>query len=563
MNPANALSGTLVALAFANGVLAQPMGHHTVPNVQTAFNDISTMYEPLLANRGTVGMSGPICKHYQGIARYDHPVDGTPYLFVARSGNATGSCPFASDEPGAIEVIRLGSRPADGERLGSNVDKRDAAQFDTPIPTEDRVAYSMRFTGNSEPAWMHMGGMQIIDDVMVVAAENRWPDGCDCGALLFYDIRAPERPELLHSIPTGIAIFGGGTLGLVGITKDLATGRYLMVVTAGDSRRLRFYETTATSLFAPDLGLDTLFETQIDTWDVDGVIADPSVRDSWQAWQTLNFVRQSDGRLFLIGMQRTTPLVGTNLIHLYEVIDINGEIELLNRGGKELQRAELAAAGGVHVSPSGELILYSTLHNEGLSDSLTEPGGDNEILIHEWRSSILRLQTGGVEPRSEYWAEIVQSNRKVLLESADFNKENWESLRAELLSDPGAQLPHTAIFSVPAGRSMVFYPFANYVGPPTILTGFGVPMVLDLTDRFDLSMSIFAGRMQVPDQLDISPFIAALNGLAASGAYQGPLEAQFFGSRNRAPTPLNSTTPGRDILLVPTPGQRTLLVPDP
>lgn len=552
-------SAVSVILVIQNAS-AQPTGHNTVPDVVAAFNDISVNYEPIIANRGTVGTFGPICKHYQGIARYDHPVDGTPYMFVPRSGNATDSCPFTGDEPGAIEVIRLGSRRTDGERLGTNLAQRDTAQLQSAPPGEDRVVYSMRFTGNSEPAWMHPGGLQIIDDVMVVAMENRWPNGGG-GEVLFYDITTPDLPRLMHRITQG---FSGPQPGMVGITKNPSTGTYWMVIPRGF--KLHFYEIPVTDLFADDLGLIELHgliegDNAFYTWDAEGAISNPSVLETWQDWQTLNFIRQDDGALFLIGMQRTTPLFGTNLMHLYEVVTLpNGDIDLLDRGQKEVNRAELSAGGGVHVSPTGELILYSTLLNEGISDSLAGGTGDNEILIHEWRSDILRRQTNGVEPRSPFWAEVRDGGKSVLLESVDFERENWENLIFELGSGND---PDFLIANAPAGRTMVFYPSAGYEGDAVFETSGGLPFLVNLEGDFTSNMSIFAGRMQIVDSFNnATVFINELNRLGGLPQYQGPLEAQFYDSSNRFNNPLlECTVPGKEILLLPSSNDGTLLTP--
>src|SRR5918993_2513344 len=58
-----------------------------------------------------------IDKHYQGIARSQGP--GVPHLFLSWNGNDSG-CIDCDDEPGALFVIRMGSRDTTGERLRSN-----------------------------------------------------------------------------------------------------------------------------------------------------------------------------------------------------------------------------------------------------------------------------------------------------------------------------------------------------------------------------------------------------------------------------------------------------------
>ena len=72
------------------------------------------------------------CKHYQGLARMDH--DGTPYFFLTRNGNPSGSCPGASTNPGELLIVKMGSRDTTGERLRSNRLQRDTIIQETPPP---------------------------------------------------------------------------------------------------------------------------------------------------------------------------------------------------------------------------------------------------------------------------------------------------------------------------------------------------------------------------------------------------------------------------------------------
>jgi hypothetical protein len=91
------------------------------------------------------------CKHYQGMARMQG-ADGTPYLFVTRSGvkpSDTGISELlcggslVGDDPGNLLVVRMGSRDKNGERLRSNWLRRGPAY---PDP-RDAVVKTITFDG--------------------------------------------------------------------------------------------------------------------------------------------------------------------------------------------------------------------------------------------------------------------------------------------------------------------------------------------------------------------------------------------------------------------------------
>lgn len=55
-----------------------------VPDVEARFNALAVRVDPLGFHIGS-SPNPSTCKHYQGLARVEGP-DGTPYLFVTRSG---------------------------------------------------------------------------------------------------------------------------------------------------------------------------------------------------------------------------------------------------------------------------------------------------------------------------------------------------------------------------------------------------------------------------------------------------------------------------------------------
>lgn len=74
-----------------------------VPNVGAQFNSLALRPDPLAYGLGNAP-DPSLGKHYQGIVRRHGP--GTPYLFVARSGNEVDECKLGfcegddGDDPG-------------------------------------------------------------------------------------------------------------------------------------------------------------------------------------------------------------------------------------------------------------------------------------------------------------------------------------------------------------------------------------------------------------------------------------------------------------------------------
>ena len=125
-----------------------------------------------------------------------------------------------------------------------------------------------------------------------------------------------------------------------------------------------------------------------------------------QAHQMFNFVRQEnlDGPLFLIAARNTDPLLapggGTDFLDLYRVqVDrygnpaerllthIESKHVATNSIGGGGDTSHFAGSTGVYVSPSGELIVYASQHNnEGPPELL--PNGEQDrrtVRFGEWR----------------------------------------------------------------------------------------------------------------------------------------------------------------------------------
>lgn len=339
---------------------------------------------------------------------------------------------------GNLIVFRMDSRDKNGERLRSNRLRKGAHIVQTPPPLEDKASIYFTVVGGDpadpDPAkrpglvvgdgegsltprvYQHPGGMQLVGHMLGMALETPrpFPNGCspcfsgvpnpflECDvcfnydrapnrtAILFFDVSNPEAPVFTSQfVPTNAqdeTLAGAGVLGVT----PLPGGRYLMVVTGGQNTTLFFYRST----------IDDLSSSALE-WERVGSTPGPVVTD---AHQTLNFLRERDinGSLYLIGARGSgNPLdFDHDRTDLYLVecrlnrqfspnCEPGDDVELtVVRNGRRVapshssggggRQVNLAAASGFYVSPSGELIMYATEHDND--------GPSGTVKAGEWRN---------------------------------------------------------------------------------------------------------------------------------------------------------------------------------
>lgn len=403
----------------------EPIGGFTVDNVVSQFNQIAHHGDPLGFHRD--GYYDPsLCRHYQGVNRYN-AADGTPYLLVSGSGHRGSGFCGAFDEPAHVLIVRMGSRPKHGERLRSNRLNRFASVKDTPPPANDEAVTAITFDGtNGTTSWEHGGDAQVVDGVWVVPME-RQPDNDDSGSLVFIDVEDPENPAIITEF---IYPF---KLGVLGMTRDPNTGKYIIATSAGGTDFIQWWETTGTDLRQ----LSSPSQLQLlQTWTVDNN-ANQAVRDKWEKWQNFDLIRQTDGRLFLATADNTGSIdTGADWIRLFEVTRSGNSFDLTYRAERRLKMDDprmgnAAAATGFYVSPTRELLMYATEHENN--------GPNDTVRAGEWRSYNINSRTGApVSGRP--WIELYwdtsgwdesSPNRSLLLEQTDFGRESVFNLDLE------------------------------------------------------------------------------------------------------------------------------------
>jgi hypothetical protein len=319
--------------------------------------------------------------HYQGIARY--PGTGTPVLYVTQKDN-DDSDDQGGTTGGYLEVIRLGSRGTDGERLRSNLQSPDANTEFTPPPAGDTWLRSFRFNGvgvtvdgQTLRPYVHPGGMAIADNVLFVAMDQpAGPGFGGKGMIVLFDLGADgqsrETPVPIQALPLDHGIDN------LAVTTT-ATGQYLIWTNGEGGGETHFYRTNGADLRADGLALQ-----HVQDWDPDSSADLDNDRQDWptgnDAHQSSTFIREFDGAkptadspLYMISVRRPGVIFENDYADLFRVTD-NGA------GGFKLTRVQTLhefmrydgagltgnfnAGSNAYVSPSGELILYSVQHDD-------------------------------------------------------------------------------------------------------------------------------------------------------------------------------------------------------
>ncbi len=393
------------ALADPSSTSSSSPDFRFVPDVELAFSQLARRPEALAFTRADSPEAG-LCKHYQGMARWNGP-DGTPYVFLTKSGNVPNwACGIGVDTGhGYLIVARMGSRDTHGERLRSNL-WPFALTPASDLP-EDVAIHAIALDGTGDlPGYRHPGGMQIVDGVLAIGAEIPVFASDPRAAILFFDVADPEQPRFIKQFDlpdldgSANAEFGADPVGVTPIrAPDGSCCRYLMIVVGGpENKEVRFFRSKAdpgtqtTDLRSENLdweqvGYGTYSEAQLETPHCLGVDWPTGLGPQHQM---LNLVRQGDldGPLYLVGGRNETidiPLVGNvpfgdELTDLYEVnlwdegswVDsVPGPCPFTHVNTREVGSrghlfydnvANFAAASGTYVSPSGELMVYASTH---------------------------------------------------------------------------------------------------------------------------------------------------------------------------------------------------------
>lgn len=425
--------------------------------------------------------------HYQGIARSHAP--GIPFLYISQSGD--GGEPDSGDYYGSVLIAAMESRNQRGERFRSNRLDYDFDTEHTDPPSLDRGVTRIDFnTGFLN--YEHAGGMAVIGDVLVIPLEG--PRGqSPASSIAFYDISVPNAPVLLHQ-----HYMTHSKAGVVAITK-LPDGRYLMLIGAeNDGERFWGCTSNVTSLRDPALHFTEDFTWEAGENDFGGGFSWPQQVfpcEGKTSYQNLTFVTQrSDGQLYLIGTTKRGSCalpygLGDDWMDIFRVdYTYPASLRLVAQAGKHLYtewqhagfNGNLIAGGGVHVTPSGQVLLYACNHSNSFQPPFNLPG--DPLFMTEFRiGPVTQAVTCG--PSSVYielFDDRNLSDRSIIYEYDDRYLENWGDLgEIDGFNDKASSIRWCA----PTGTCIRFHENPDWGGATLTFEGTGkMEVILDLDD---------------------------------------------------------------------------------
>jgi len=448
----------------------------TVPDVYDQFWNLQKHGDPMAFRLG-VGENPTLYRHYQGMARVNDS-SGKPYIIIVRSDNREDY----ADDPGELLVVEMGSRlNRDGERLRSNLLQHGKSIGDTVAPYEDRGVSRILFNGEGGwPAYSHLGGVQLVGDVLVVPLEWHCPTWYesgtgDCtvdlhqqGAIALLDVSNPISPQLIHNE----LLWYGNALGVVGATyvpqgqhpRTENGGRYLFIITWGGGHVVKFgWSNTDDLKTTTDIVLEDF------RW-VDDVFG-----DGWRNWQMLNFVRDINGTLYLFAADKDDAIPHDHWLGLFDfdlsrlnTSDYQGTITFLAQKKLKLNQpgmGSLSAASGIYVSPSGQLILYTGPHD---NDAPKDEHGVGTVEMGEFRS--INVYHEGTTARDTMcpWVELYEAidgwnehKRSIIIDFLDRHDDDWYALTEEGDWDDLTSALRTYLMP---GQMLRLYEDVNYGG---------------------------------------------------------------------------------------------------
>jgi hypothetical protein len=207
------------------------------------------------------------------------------------------------------------------------------------------------------PETHHTGGIQVIGRMVFVPYEA---PGLDRVGI--YDLGDPPHAARIGTVTLGTTSAGdrAGAANMVAVAR-MASGYYVLLVNRSNSGITDVYVSSATGL-AKDM-----------TWNrVDGRVfrdLDTHWSTSKNTYQNMNFVTDCEsGQLYLVALMQDdhfgSPWNANNVVHLYRAPAVDGRLTLEHVAtqifGRSGNTCEMRGGASVHVTPSGEMILYCT-----------------------------------------------------------------------------------------------------------------------------------------------------------------------------------------------------------
>ncbi len=511
-----ALAAALVAMAALPVALAGPAAaqaapppaspEQCVPGLLDQFDGLKHHGEALGFHLGDGAKDASNARHYQGIARVPGP--GVPAFAITSNGNPNGVTDFTWQR-GELSLAQMPSREQTGERLRSNRLSPTRATDQTAPPTEDRITRALAFNGEHWPAYRHLGGIQMWGDVAVVGMDEPVDkDNQRPGQIMLVDFADRDNP-----VSRGLfgLDHGAGWVALAATDHDTL----MLLISASGGEDLYAYELSSDNLRSEGLTLERRGH-----WTAEEI--GPNWITGYDSMQAANLYRDcTTGELFLLGVRDDGPLpvpvpsLGTDYASVWSIADdfkpsFVAEREMVCNSQRNLQ-CHFAAAGGYHVSPAGDLILYaSEFDNDGPSKSVRmaefrnvdghRPGSAARLPVAEaggpYSGTVGQPMTldasASRPPVAQAWAELYDDkgfgDRSVTFDWPDAGSESWADLRDH---DGFNDKPSSVRWAIPEGCRLVLHEDRGYRGATRVLEGTGrVESNADLGSFSDKTSSV-------------------------------------------------------------------------
>ncbi len=484
--------------------------------------------------------------HVQGIARSARP--GNACVYVSVSGKTD-----APNPAGYITTVLMGSRDVLGERFRSNrigYESDGTTNYSTRFtfpPFNDGPVTRFVFDGTQGPVdpllwkWRHPGNIAIIGDAMLTPLESKLSGNTfsTSSAFAIFDISDPTNP-----VPVSLIPLNDSKAGTLAVTR-MTDGKYLVLIGGVDSgQTLVGYLSSSTNLRDPAITFTQAFRWSQSTnnfgnadyewpWDNNG---DPFCTDGTDAHQHYEFVRNDDGKLYLIATTKRqscgSPFyLGRDEADLFEVVMTGAPVnymQLVHRVTKSFvfnedtsgYKANFTAAGGVHISPSGSLLLYAAPHSWGneprFSGSNVEQQPPNYMQFVEIRPWFVNAisNPGPGTAHVELYEDQDYEGRSIILDFQDRFMESWTNFLGNI--DDFNDKTHSISYCIPAGLTIAGRTNANGGGTNVAMS----------------SINAFSGNAD----------LGSLGDELSSLVWSGSLASEVWVSNSRAQIGLQSGT---------------------
>ena len=334
------------------------------------------------------------------------------------------------------------------------------------LPQQDKLVGIFQINnnlGNDDASeFWHAGGMDTCGNILAVSLENAKDQE---SWIRFYDFTDAENPQKIDNTDFKIKGNSGG----IALTKRLDNRFICASWTDSDDGPDRFDFYISKN---PD---DLSSWNEKITYEYRRLTPEDNLNPKFQS---INFVRQKDGKLFLIGTENSNKfapvLKGKDRAHLYEVTffenhDNEAQFYLTKIAQKDFEGggsyANFGAAAGVYVNNADKMALYSA---------------------HHWRSE-------GIIKIGEYWPVLEPNEEKItfkrdlvieLYEHRHFNGkvlrifgERFSKLRnfnKAIVEDSSFNdKVSSARILLPSGYKLVLYEDEDYSGQTLSIPGNG------------------------------------------------------------------------------------------